>query len=65
MISHKIWEIWEDEDLKLAETGGHMTFEWDLTENKMTMSFQKEVMTPEEEKSALHEATCLPCFIFR
>ena len=49
-ISHKIWEIWEDEDLWLAETGGDLTFEWNLTENEMTMSFQKEVTTPQEKK---------------
>ena len=39
MISHKIWEIWENITISLIEMGGHMTLEWDLIKMEMMLSF--------------------------
>ena len=43
--SHKFSEISEDRVFWLVDLDGHMTFEWDLTDKEMTMSFHKEETT--------------------
>ena len=44
-ISQKIRETWENGAFWLAEMGGHMTFEWDLTKMETKPSFTHMEMT--------------------